>query len=83
MQKEEKKHLKIFLTKLLICLIIKSILEGKITIEEVHAIIDQIAIAKQIKKRERERQRLIERENKRFQDICERFKSRRNYQSVD
>jgi hypothetical protein len=76
MQKEEKKHLKIFLTKLLICFIIKSVIEGKITIEEVHAIIDQIAIAKQIKKRERERQRLIERENKRFQDICERFKSR-------
>jgi len=83
MQKEEKKHLKIFLTKLLICLIIKSVIEGRITIEEVHAIIDQIAIAKQIKKRERERQRLIERENKRFQDICKRFKSHRNCQSVD
>ena len=83
MHREERKHLKIFLTKLLICFIIKSVIEGRITIEEVHTIIDQIAIAKQIRKRERERQRLIERENKRFQDICERFKSRRNCQSVD
>jgi hypothetical protein len=83
MQKEVRKHLKVFLTKLLICFIIKSVIEGRITIEEVHSIIDQITVAKQIRKREAERQRFIERENKRFQDVCARFRNSKNCKSVD
>jgi hypothetical protein len=83
MHREERKHFKIFLTKLLICFIIKSVLQGHITIEEVHTIIDQITIAKQIRKRERERQLFIERENKIFQDVCSRINNRKKCQSVD
>jgi hypothetical protein len=83
MKKEVRKHLKVFLRKLLICFIIKSVLEGRITIEEVYTIIDQITVAKQVRKREAERQRFIERENKRFQDVCARFQNRKNCKSVD
>jgi len=72
-EKEIRRNYKTFLTNLLVCFIIKSIMENRITITEVYAIIDKIADTKRKEKMERQRRREIMQENARFQSITQRF----------
>jgi GTP-binding protein EngB required for normal cell division len=74
-KKEIRKNYKTFLRNLLFCLIIKSVLENRITLSEVYEIIDKIADSKRKEKLEKEkekRQNQIEIENERFKRIAER-----------
>jgi len=74
--REIRKNYKTFFTNLLVCLIIKSVMENRITISEVYAIIDKIADAKRkerIEKIEKQRQREITIANERFKRITQRF----------
>ena len=71
--KEIRRNYKTFATNLLVCFIIKSIMENRITITEVYAIIDKIADVKRKEKMERQRRREISIANERFQRITQRF----------
>lgn len=72
-EKEIRRNYKTFTTNLLVCFIIKSIMENRITITEVYAIIDKIADAKRKEKMERQRRREISIANERFQRITQQF----------
>jgi hypothetical protein len=71
--REIRKNYKTFFTNLLVCLIIKSVMENHITISEVYAIIDKISDAKRKERIEKQRQREISIANERFQRITQRF----------
>lgn len=72
-EKEIRKNYKTFLTNLLVCFIIKSIMENRITITEVYAIIDKIADTKRRERVEKQRTREIIKANESFQRITQRF----------
>jgi len=72
-EKEIKKNYKTFATNLLVCFIIKSIMENRITITEVYAIIDKIADTKRRERVERQRRREIIKANESFQRVTQRF----------
>jgi hypothetical protein len=72
-EKEIRKNYKTFLTNLLVCFIIKSVMENRITITEIYAIIDKIADTKRRERVERQRRREIMQANESFQRITQRF----------
>lgn len=72
-EKEIRKNYKTFLTNLLVCFIIKSVMENRITITEIYAIIDKIADTKRRERVERQRRREISIANESFQRITQRF----------
>ncbi len=72
------KHLRIFMRKLIICLIIKEILQGNLSIEEAHVLIDAASEARRlenIKKKEEERIKQISQMNNQFLSITQRFRN--------
>jgi len=72
------KHFRIFMRKLIICLIIKEILQGNLSIEQAHALIDAVSEARRfekIKKKEEQRIKQISQMNNQFLSITQRFRN--------
>lgn len=77
MVRKYSKELKTFFRKILICIILQELIKGNITIVEVYNLIDKASEAKrleQLKKGEEKKMRLINEQNKQFQNFVEKFK---------
>jgi len=85
------KDLKKFLRNLILCILINEILQGRLTVDEAHVLIDAASEAQRIEHEKREREKQIREMNERFiairsrrNNIFERFRQGSNHiQSVD
>jgi len=85
------KDLKKFLRNLILCILINEILQGRLTVDEAHVLIDAASEAQRIEYEKREREKQIREMNERFiairsrrNNIFERFRQGSNHiQSVD
>lgn len=79
MVKKYSREVRTLFRKLLICIILQELIRGNITIAEVYDLIDKATEAKrleQLKKGEEKKMRLIDQQNKQFQNFVEKFKKK-------
>jgi hypothetical protein len=72
------KELKKFIRQLILCILIKEIIQGNITIDEAHALIDASSEAQRIQYEKRKNEKKIKEMNDRFISLTQRFRHGNN-----
>jgi len=66
------KDLKKFLRNLILCILINEILQGRLTVEEAHVLIDAASDSQRIEREKRKREKQIREMNERFISVANR-----------